>query len=214
LKSQISNFKSQIPVLLAGVDCMAEGHSFHRCNNVILIDYSWAMDKFIQAINRVWRLNSERDINMYAILCAGSIDRKLEANIQEKGDAAELVLDGALLGQDPEKVNLAELLQIAHREFAQAGKAGAAAIHESDLLAQWPALRASLAQAMAAWDSGTMVSAPRPAAPRCTPARPHFLRPPTLAADNQKSRLKNGASININGHFGGDVGPLHRLYVR
>jgi hypothetical protein len=97
---------------------------------------------------------------MYAVLCAGSIDRKLEANIQEKGDAAELVLDGALLGQDPEEVNLAELLQIAHREFAQSGKAGAAAIPESDLLAQWPALRASLAQAMAAWDGAPLALPP------------------------------------------------------
>jgi len=31
-----------IPVMLAGVECMAEGHSFHLANNVILMAYSWA----------------------------------------------------------------------------------------------------------------------------------------------------------------------------
>ena len=83
--------------MLAGVECMSEGHSFHLCSNVILLAYSWAFDKFLQAINRIWRLNSIRDVDVYPIICDGSIDRKLEANIQEKGDAAELVLDGQLL---------------------------------------------------------------------------------------------------------------------
>ena len=34
--------ESSIPVMLAGVECMAEGHSFHLANNVILMAYSWA----------------------------------------------------------------------------------------------------------------------------------------------------------------------------
>ena len=49
-----------IPVMLAGVECMAEGHSFHLANNVILIAYSWAYDKFKQALDRVHRMNSEK----------------------------------------------------------------------------------------------------------------------------------------------------------
>jgi len=68
-----------IPVMLAGVECMAEGHSYHLANNVILLAYSWAYDKFKQALDRVHRMNSLKPVNVYVVLCQGSIDRKLES---------------------------------------------------------------------------------------------------------------------------------------
>ena len=138
---------SPYPVLLAGVECMAEGHSFHRCNNVILLCYSWAFDKFEQAINRAHRLNSLWDVNVYPIICEGSIDRKLEALIQEKGDAAELVLDGTLQNEESAEVNLAELLQIAAKEF----NGNIPTLDETELLRSWPPLRLQLGRAMQAW---------------------------------------------------------------
>jgi len=138
-----------LPVLLGGIECMSEGHSFNLCSNVILMAYSWAFDKFLQAINRVWRLNSVADVNVYPIICEGSIDRTLEANIQEKRDAAELVLDGHLLGEDPQEVNLAELLRIAEKEFASITAGGS--IDERELEKEWPVLRAELAEAMQLW---------------------------------------------------------------
>ncbi len=138
-----------IPVMLAGVECMSEGHSFHLCNNVILLAYSWAFDKFQQAINRIWRLNSVQDVHIYPIICDGSIDKKLEGNIQEKGDAAELVLDGQLLGEDPCEVNLAELLQIAQKDFANMKAAGT--LDEWELEKEWPATCSQLGQAMKLW---------------------------------------------------------------
>jgi len=66
--------------MLAGVECMSEGHSFPLCSNVILLAYSWAFDKFVQAINRIHRLNSVKDVDVYPIICDGSIDRKLDLN--------------------------------------------------------------------------------------------------------------------------------------
>jgi hypothetical protein len=170
-----STLHAPTPVLLAGVECMAEGHSFHLCTNVILMAYSWAYDRFIQAINRIWRLNSAADINVYSLICHGSIDHKLEANIQEKGDAAELVLDSQLLGDDPAEVNLAELLQIAQKEFASASLArptgegqgeGASFIDERTLEQSWPALRDKFARAMQKWGAASTatVAPPRPPA--------------------------------------------------
>lgn len=180
---------SPYPVMLAGVECMAEGHSFHLCNNVILLAYSWAYDKFEQAINRVHRLNSRWDVNIYPIICEGSIDRKLEALIQEKGDAAELVLDGKLMAEHSAEVNLAELLHTAREEFA-----GKVVVNEAELEKEWPALRLQLSGAAKLWAQpwaqkpaqlkpievpvvqGTTVittgTAARPALPRPRPALP------------------------------------------
>ena len=141
--------RSPYQVMLAGVDAMAEGHSFPLCNNVILLSFSWAFDKFEQAINRVHRLNSRWPVTVYPILCERSIDRKLEAGIQEKGDAAELVLDGHLIGEQSEEVNLAELLEIARKEFAEGGTL--ITVDESVLEKEWPPLRSQLSAAVQAW---------------------------------------------------------------
>jgi SNF2 family DNA or RNA helicase len=70
---------ASIPVMLAGVECMAEGHSFHLANNVILMAYSWAADKLKQALDRVHRMNSVKPINVYGVFCNGSIVRRLAA---------------------------------------------------------------------------------------------------------------------------------------
>jgi hypothetical protein len=139
-----------IPVMLAGVECMAEGHSYHLANNVILLAYSWAYDKFKQALDRVHRMNSLKAVNVYVVLCQGSIDRKLESLVQEKSDAAELVLDGRLIGERTEEVNLAELLQVARREFNEKDHT----LDEALLQAEWPKLRAKLATAMQGWETG------------------------------------------------------------
>jgi hypothetical protein len=122
------------------------------CNNVILMCYSWAFDKFEQAINRAHRLNSPWPVNVYPIICDGSIDRKLEAMTEEKGDAAELVLDGHLLGEHASEVNLGELLNVARKEFNDI-----ATVDETELEKQWPPLRAELGQLMTQW-SGCMVA--------------------------------------------------------
>jgi hypothetical protein len=87
-------------------------------------------------------------VNVWSIICDGSIDRKLEASIHEKKDAAELVLDGHLLGETPKEVNLHELLGIAKNEFNMVKT-----IDEQDLEQDWPRLRAALGKAFINWKS-------------------------------------------------------------
>ena len=137
---------SDYPVLLAGQECMAELHSFNYCNNVILTAYSWAFDKFEQFINRAHRLNSPWQVNVWSVICDGSIDRRLEGGIHEKKDAAELVLDGHLLGEHSTEVNLFELLDIARREFKSVKTSD-----EDELEQSWPLLRAALGKAFLKW---------------------------------------------------------------
>ena len=132
---------------------MAELHSFNLCNNVILTAYSWAFGKFEQFINRAHRLNSPWPVNVWSVICDGSIDRKLEAGIHEKKDAAELVLDGHLLGETPEEVNLHELLRSAQSEFRQVKT-----LDENEMEHDWPRLLAALVQAFAKWNSERLTS--------------------------------------------------------
>jgi hypothetical protein len=134
------------PVLLAGQESMAELHSFTYCNNVILTAFSWAYDKLEQIVNRAHRLNSPWPVNVWSVICDGSIDRKLEGGLHEKKDAAELVLDGHLLGETSSEVNLAELLHTAMREFKDVKT-----MDEEVLQQSWPQLRAALGKAFLQW---------------------------------------------------------------
>ena len=86
-------------------------------------------------------------MNVYPIICEGSVDRKLEALTQEKGDAAELVLDGHLLGEHTSEVNLAEILSVARHEFSNENT-----VDEAILEKQWAGLRAELTAAMKEWN--------------------------------------------------------------
>ena len=132
------------PVLLCGINAMAEGNSWHHCNNAVLLAFDWAYNLYEQAINRVHRLNSYRPVNIYPVIADGTIDRRLESLTEEKGDAAELVLDGQLLGEQIEEVNLAELLKFALAEFANVKT-----VPEHRLEGEWEALRERLQTAYA-----------------------------------------------------------------
>lgn len=137
-----------LPVVLAGIECMSEGYNFPRCQQVVFLDYSLSADKMRQAEDRVHRLTSREEVHSWRILADGSVDRALEALDAEKGDAAELVLDGTLLTQVAEEVSPAAILRAGEVSFA------------TELLLQdeeearrteWPPLRERLALAMATW---------------------------------------------------------------
>lgn len=142
---------SDYPVMLASVECMAELHSFPLCNNVIRTAYSWSLDKCEQGINRVHRMNSPWDVNVWSLVCSGSMDVRLEGNIQEKGDASALILDGKLQDVYASEVNLADVLYNAQKDFA-----AAQTISETVLEKDWPALRSSLATAFKDWHQATI----------------------------------------------------------
>jgi SNF2-related domain/Helicase conserved C-terminal domain len=131
------------PVLLAGMKACSEGNSWDKANNVILFSFDWALDLFLQAIDRVHRLNSKKPVNIYPIICRNTIDRKLESLLDEKDDSSELVLDGQLMNETIEEVSLATLLKIAHAEFT-ADKA----MDEDLCIEQWPVLRDRLSEAV------------------------------------------------------------------
>lgn len=86
-------------------------------------------------------------MNVWSVICDGSIDRKLEAGIHEKKDVAELVLDCHLLGESHTEVNLYELLRTAQTELRNVK-----AIAEQDLEQDWPRLRAGLGNSFLNWN--------------------------------------------------------------
>ena len=140
-----ARFKAhEFSVMVAGIAAMAEGHSFEHCGRLILPSLSWAFDENEQFTHRVWRINSPKEVKIYPITMAGSVDMRLAELFMEKGDSAALALDGRLFTDKQEEVNLDALLADAVRAF----KKDAATIDEQSIEAKWekslkPRLRGS-----------------------------------------------------------------------
>ncbi len=136
-----------LPVALCGIEAAAEGHNWFRASQVIRYDKSLALDKNEQSINRAHRLTSPKDVTVWDLEVEGTTDLKLTQLSKDKGDAADLVLDGRLMGERPEEVNPAALLNLAGELF----HAGAKTIDEAVIAATWPDLRRDLTAAAQHW---------------------------------------------------------------
>jgi SNF2 family DNA or RNA helicase len=129
-------------VMIAGVQAMGEGHSFDRCPNLIVPSLDWAYDLNAQFVDRVWRMTSNRPVNVYALAVVGSVDEYLLEVYKEKEDSSQLALDGALQSVDMDESSVEELL-----EKAIKGYRAAETISEESLHEEWPSDRKKLGDA-------------------------------------------------------------------
>lgn len=141
------------PVMLAGEESAAEGHSWSSCNNAIRAAFSWAYDKGEQCVNRVHRMTSTKPVNIYSVLAQGSIDLKLESTGQEKASASEIALDGKLMTEPVEEINFWEVLESARDAFRDARFTET--MDETVLENEWPALKRRLRHAALNWKPQT-----------------------------------------------------------
>ena len=117
---------------------------------MVRFDLAQALDKNVQGPNRVHRLTSPEDVDVYDLVNRGTVDLRLRELAQKKGDTSDLVLDGRLMGEAREELNIQELLKHAVAIFDAGGT-----VPEASLVARWPALREELRAAQRAWDAGT-----------------------------------------------------------
>ena len=138
---QAGRFKNkEYSVLLAGLKSMSEGHSFDQCCRLILPTLEWAFDLNAQAVERVHRVNSKKPVTIYTLVTEGTIDIRLTNLFEEKGDAADLALDGQLFERATEEINLGDLLREAIKDFDPAEPT----VDEADIAQQWPQQQAYL----------------------------------------------------------------------
>lgn len=132
--AMIKRFKSgEVPVLIAGIDSMGEGHNLDNCRYLILPSLSWAFDSNTQAVDRIHRLSSRRDVTIYVMLTTGTIDERLCSIWQEKGDSSDLALDGRLTTVAREEIDLGTLLRDAVRDFDPKAES----LPEEEVLQYW-----------------------------------------------------------------------------
>jgi len=137
----VNQFKNKvIPVIVAGIKAMGEGHSLQCCSHLILPSLSWAYDENDQFIDRVWRLNSTKPVTIYPIVTECTIDELMQSTYADKKDSAQLALDARVLTEQVDDINPDILLADAYDKY----RSNSESIPEETLEDGWPQLRKSL----------------------------------------------------------------------
>ena len=80
-------------VCIMGIQ-MAVGHSFHKCSNLVIGSLEWTYSAKIQAMGRVWRMNSINPVHVWCVLNQESVEELMFDRVASKEDAATLCLYG------------------------------------------------------------------------------------------------------------------------
>jgi hypothetical protein len=138
-------FKSKsIPVLIAGQESMGRGHSLENCSHLVMPSLSWAFDTNDQFKHRVWRMNSPKEVFIYILHIQGSVEDRMAELYADKGDTAQLTLDGRLFPDQVEEIDPEILLATAIDRFSELGET----VDEHLLEDGWPKLRQRLGWSM------------------------------------------------------------------
>ena len=107
---EANNFKNQkTPVLLMGSKC-AVGHSFPKCNNMIIGSFDWSYGAFHQAIGRIYRVNSSKDANIKVLLNQDTVEESMFEKLADKRDAATICLHGEYVPANYQNADASEVL--------------------------------------------------------------------------------------------------------
>ena len=118
----MNDFKARkFDVLVAGIQSVNFGHDLVNASTVIMTDYEWDHSTTRQAIDRVHRLTSTREVNVYMLYTDNAIDwKQLFEVIDRKGQSSDLALDGKLMDQEEAQVDFFKIA----RELLQSHKMG------------------------------------------------------------------------------------------
>tara|TARA_B100001094_G_C17938909_1_gene674532 strand:+ start:192 stop:746 length:555 start_codon:yes stop_codon:yes gene_type:complete len=128
--------RGETKVLLMGIRC-AQAHSFANCSNLIIGSLEWSYGSFSQAMGRVYRLNSPKDVKVYVILNKDSIDEMMFDKVATKRDAATIVMVGEMVDSEFKNVSAGEVFA---EHFLSFDEDSADAKSEEECEKDWPKL--------------------------------------------------------------------------
>lgn len=86
-------------VIIGTISKMGTGLTLTEANTIIFIDEPWTRAIKDQAEDRAYRIGTKSDLTIITLLCANTIDEKINNLITQKGQIADFVVDN----KEPEK---------------------------------------------------------------------------------------------------------------
>lgn len=108
LKDTENSFKAdKNKVALVGtIKLMGTGLTFNNSNNVIFFDSPWTGADKQQCIDRCHRIGQTNDLNIYSLVCANSIDEKVEMIVRRKELLSQGIVDSGNIIRMQEIINM------------------------------------------------------------------------------------------------------------
>lgn len=108
LKDTENAFKSdKNKVALVGtIKLMGTGLTFNNSNNVIFFDSPWTGADKQQCIDRCHRIGQTNNLNIYSLVCANSIDEKVEMIVRRKELLSQGIVDSGNIIRMQEIINM------------------------------------------------------------------------------------------------------------
>lgn len=93
-------------VLLGTIGAMGVSHTFTVANNLIFLDEPWNPTDKLQAEERIYRIGTNRAVNIYTILTKDTVDDKVHKILYKKGTISDYIIDNKLdIKKDPKLFN-------------------------------------------------------------------------------------------------------------
>jgi SNF2 family DNA or RNA helicase len=132
----VDAFRDQVPVLLC-TESGGEGRNLQFCNTLINFDIPWNPMAIEQRIGRIDRIGQTREVFIFNLVTAGTIEDSVLRILDEKINMFELVVGevGAILGEIDEQQDFSTLVLDAWLQGTEQARADAFAKLEDQLLA-------------------------------------------------------------------------------
>ncbi len=132
----VEAFRDQAPLLLC-TESGGEGRNLQFCNTLVNFDIPWNPMAIEQRIGRIDRIGQAREVFIFNLVTAGTIEDAVLRILDEKINMFELVVGevGAILGEVDEEGEFSTLVLDAWLQGTEQGRADAFARLESQLLA-------------------------------------------------------------------------------
>ena len=92
--------------LVGTIKLMGTGLTFNNSNNVIFFDSPWTGADKQQCIDRRHRIGQTNDLNIYSLVCANSIDEKVEMIVRRKELLSQGIVDSGNIIRMQEIINM------------------------------------------------------------------------------------------------------------
>jgi SNF2 family DNA or RNA helicase len=132
----VDAFRDQVPVLLC-TESGGEGRNLQFCNTLINFDIPWNPMAIEQRIGRIDRIGQTRDVFIFNLVTAGTIEDQVLRILDEKINMFELVVGevGAILGEIDDQQQFSTLVLDAWLSETEPARAEAFARLETQLMA-------------------------------------------------------------------------------
>ena len=95
-QEQIDKFQTDdsCKVIVGSIGAMGVGITLNEASNVIFLDEPWNRAIKDQAIDRSHRVGTKHPVNIYTLICQGTIDEGVHSTVYKKGRLADNIVDG------------------------------------------------------------------------------------------------------------------------